>query len=74
MKLVSNWARILHRAWSVRLMVLGAILQGAALYWSAFEGTLPPGLFFGLGILLQVAAVVARFIDQGLHDDPPAAP
>lgn len=68
MRLVTDWDKILRRAWSVRLMVVGAILQGAALYWSAFEGTLPPGLFFGLGILLQVAALGARVIDQGLQD------
>lgn len=73
-RIVSDWARILQRAWSVRLMLIGAVLQGAALYWSAFEGTLPPGLFFGLGILLQVAALAARFIDQGLRDDPTESP
>ena len=70
MKLHPNWARIVMRAWSVRLIVLGAILQGAALYWTAFEGAMDPRIFFALGLILQVAAAVSRVIDQGLSDDP----
>lgn len=74
MKLVPHWSRILWCAWSVRLIVLGALLQGAALYWSAFEGSMDPRIFFALGLALQVAAALARIIDQGLRDDPPEAP
>ncbi len=68
MRLHRDWKKILWRAWSVRLIVLGGLLQGAALYWTAFEGTMDPRLFFGAGILLQIAAGLSRVIDQGLDD------
>lgn len=66
MKLLPNWRAVLARAWSVRLIVLGAIVQGAALYWSAFEGALDARLFFAIGIALQVASVASRVIDQNI--------
>lgn len=68
MKLVANWRAILARAWSVRLIVLGAIVQGAALYWSVFEGALDARLFFAIGIALQVASVASRVVDQNIGD------
>lgn len=64
MKLLPNWRAVLARAWSVRLIVAGAVLQGAALYWSAFEGALDARIFFGIGIVLQVASVISRVVDQ----------
>lgn len=66
MKLLPNWRAVLARAWSVRLIVAGAVLQGAALYWSAFEGSLDARLFFGVGIALQVASVISRVVDQNI--------
>jgi hypothetical protein len=70
MRLHRDWRRILLRAWSVRLIVLGFVVQGAALYWTAFEGAMDPMLFFGIGLALQVAAGVSRIIDQGMdHAD-----
>ena len=71
MKLISNWRAVLARAWSVRLIVLGAVLQGGALYWSAFEGALDARLFFGIGLVLQVASGISRVVDQNIgggHD------
>lgn len=64
MKLLPHWRAVLARAWSVRLIVLGAIVQGGALYWSAFEGALDARLFFGIGIVLQLASVLSRVVDQ----------
>lgn len=69
MKLLPNWRAVLARAWSVRLIVAGAVLQGAALYWSAFEGALDARLFFGIGIVLQVASVISRLVDQQIGGD-----
>lgn len=66
MKLLPNWRAVLARAWSVRLIALGAVIQGAALYWSAFEGALDARLFFAVGIALQVASVISRVIDQNI--------
>lgn len=64
MKLVEGWRKILLNAWSIRLMLLGVLINGAALYWSAFEGHLNPWAFFAIGIVLQLVAAIARLIRQ----------
>lgn len=68
MRLVGNWRTILSKAWSVRLIALGGLLQGAALYWSVFQGAVDARIFFGVGILLQAAAAVSRVVDQSIGD------
>lgn len=73
MKLKDDWKLILKRAWSIRLSVLAAIVSGASLYWFVLEDEMPPRIFFAVGVGLSLAAAVARLIDQGWHDDPPAA-
>lgn len=70
MRLHRNWKKIVWRAWSVRLILLGFVVQGAALYWTAFEGAMDPKIFFGIGLMLQLAAGVSRIVDQGIdHAD-----
>lgn len=64
MRLIPH-ARILwRRLWSIRLAMLAAAVQGAALFWVAFEDTFPPVWFFGIGVLLTVLVVPARLIKQ----------
>jgi peptidoglycan/LPS O-acetylase OafA/YrhL len=70
MRLIPHARRACRRLWSIRLALLAAVVQGAALYWTAFEGTMPPLWFFAIGILLTVAVVPARLIRQrDMHDD-----
>lgn len=69
MRLVTNWRAVLARAWSVWLVMLAAAVNGAALYWSAFQGDLPPAWFFAGGIALNMLAALARIIDQGIGRD-----
>lgn len=64
MHLVDNWRRILRKAWSVRIMLFAALLDGAAAGWFVFADTFPPPAFFGVSCGLSVAAVVARLISQ----------
>lgn len=49
--------------------MLAAAVQGAAMFWVAFEDTFPPIWFFGIGVLLTVAVVPARLIKQRGEDD-----
>lgn len=69
MKLVPYARRMWLRLWSIRLALLAAAVQGAALFWTAFEGSLPPTWFFLIGVLLTVAVVPARLIQQKGKDD-----
>ena len=69
MKLVTNWRRVLRRAWSVRLMMLAALLSGA-------EGALPfmgdfiePGRLALLSALSTAGAFVARLLAQRNYKD-----
>lgn len=63
--LLPNWRRVLRRAWSVRLILLAALLSGleVALPLLNFE-LLPPGLLAGLSFATTAAAFVARLVAQ----------
>lgn len=64
MKLISNWRDVLRKAWSLRLMVLAALLSGAEIVLPLFSEALPRGLFSLLSFLTVAGAFVARFIAQ----------
>lgn len=64
MRLADDWKVILRRAWSVRLMLLAALLSGAEFALPYFGDKVPPGVFAALGFVVTGAALVARFIAQ----------
>lgn len=73
MKLVSDWKRVLRRAWSIRLLVLAGILSGLEVIFSlpdiADRLDWPQGIFAALSGLTTAAAFVARIIVQtGVSD------
>ena len=61
-----SWAnlKLLHRVWSVRLAVVGAILQGVYAGVPAFQYAVPPLYFMGLCIGIMISIVVARAMNQ----------
>ena len=65
MQAVSDWREVLKHAWSVRLMLVSALLNGlaAALMFGQFL-PIPPLAFFILTLVVNVAAILARFIAQ----------
>ena len=63
MQLVANWRETLRHAWSVRLIVLAAILSGAEVIVPSLTG-LPHGLLAVLSGVVSAAAFVARLIAQ----------
>ncbi|NGO50415.1 hypothetical protein [Allomesorhizobium camelthorni] len=72
MKLLANWRDVLSRAWSVRLIILAAILSGAEVTLSMLDGVLdiPAGVFAALSGLVGAAALFARVVAQeGLSDE-----
>lgn len=61
-----DWKLILRHAWSVRLIVLAALLSGAEVLLPIIQPYLPvpPGVFAGLSFMATVAAFSARFMAQ----------
>ncbi len=69
MRLVSNWRRVLVKAWSVRFMVLGVALNGLGAGWFALADHVPIELFVAGGVLVPVLALGSRLISQKAFRD-----
>lgn len=66
MKLVANWRAVLSKAWSVRLMLVAALLSGLEVTMPLLDGyvDIPPRLFAVLSGLTVAAAFIARIVAQ----------
>lgn len=64
MKLVHNWRDVLRKAWSVRWMVVAALLSGLEVALPFFAESFPRGLFAAGSFVTVAGAFVARFIAQ----------
>jgi hypothetical protein len=64
MRLIPHARRAWRRLWSIRLAMVAAFVQGCAMFWVAFEDSVPPLWFFAIGVMLTVAVVPARLIKQ----------
>lgn len=70
MKLVSEWKRVLQRAWSIRLMLLAGIFSALEVALPFFEHAIPQGIFAAASGLTAGAAFVARLVAQkGLKNE-----
>lgn len=70
MQLVSDWRRILRRAWSVRFMLLAVALNGLGAVWFALSDHVPIKLFIAGGVIVPLLAFISRIIHQpGVRDD-----
>lgn len=66
--LVADWRRVLRRAWSIRLIVIAAVLSGLEVVIPIFADN-PPisrGGFAGVSFIVTAGAFVARIF---AHDD-----
>ena len=64
MKLVDHWRDVLKKAWSMRLMVLAAILSGVEVVLPFFSEAIPRGIFAVLSFFAVAGAFVARLVAQ----------
>ena len=66
MQLLPDWAVVLRRAWSIRLMLLAGILSGAEVALPLLGDSLPipDHAFAALSGLTVCAAFVARLVAQ----------
>jgi hypothetical protein len=66
MRLVSNWWAVLTRAWSVRLLIVAALLSAAEVVLPIYQQIymLPNRLFAILSGLFTFGALIARIVAQ----------
>lgn len=64
MKLYDNWRDILRKAWSIRLMVIAAILSGIEVILPFFNESIPKNVFAALSFTFVAAAFIARLVAQ----------
>lgn len=73
MTLLSNWRAVLSRAWSVRLIIIAALLSGVEVALPMLEGILavPAGVFAALSGVVAASALLSRVVAQeGLSKEP----
>ena len=74
--LAPNWKRILKHAWSIRMLALVVVVNGADTAWQYFDGYFPLSkVWFGIVAFgLSMGAIYARIVYQpklheGTHDE-----
>ena len=66
MRLIDNWHKVLRRAWSIRLILIAALLSGLEVALPILDGyhNFPRGWFAAASGLITMAALIARIIAQ----------
>ena len=62
MRLTEDWRHVLKHAWSIRFIVLAALLSGVEIVLPMFDDTMPRGVFAVLTLVVSVAAAIARLV------------
>ncbi|MBM1817153.1 hypothetical protein [Pseudosulfitobacter pseudonitzschiae] len=69
LNLTHNWRDILRRAWSIRLILLAAILSGAEVALMFWVPDWPAGVLAALSGLVSAGALVSRILAQSNMED-----
>lgn len=64
MKIRRDWRYIINRAWSIRLMILSAVLGAVEISLPLFNEIAPRNVFAVLSMLVAVSAAVVRVLNQ----------
>ena len=64
MQLLPDWRNILKTAWSVRLIILAAVLSGVEAVMPLFVDAFPRGTFAAASGFVTAAALLARVLAQ----------
>lgn len=64
MNLVPEWRWLVRKAWSVRLVVLSAVLSGCEVILPLFVDSMPRHVFAVLSMVAAIGAGVARVMAQ----------
>lgn len=63
-KLYPNWKQIVRKAWSVRFMMIAAILSACEVVLPMYEDTIPRNIFASLSFFFVTAAFISRIVAQ----------
>jgi len=64
MRLIDDWRKVVKKAWSIRLMVLAAVLSGLETILPYFSDRIPVGVFAITSFIVTAFALLARIIAQ----------
>ena len=64
MNLLPEWKWLIRKTWSIRLVILSAILSGIELILPLFVDTIPRNLYAALTMCSAIAAGIARVVAQ----------
>lgn len=64
MRLLSDWKRVIRKAWSMRLMALAVVLTAVETALPFFSDTIPRGIFAALSGLVIVGGMASRILVQ----------
>lgn len=64
MHLYDNWKDILKKAWSIRFIVIAALLSGAEVILPFFADSIPRGAFAVMTFVAVAGAFVSRIVAQ----------
>jgi len=62
--LTTDQLKLVHRLWTVRIALIGAVLDGAYIAIPAFQNNVSPTQFALIAIALCLTLVVARIMNQ----------
>ena len=68
MRVRKDWRYIINRAWSIRLMILSAVLGAVEISLPLFSELAPRNAFAVLSMLVAVSAAVVRVLNQPAMD------
>lgn len=63
-KLIDEWREVLKKAWSIRFIIITAILNGAEVVLPLFSDSFPRGIFSILSFFSVSGAFLARILAQ----------
>lgn len=64
MTLLTEWKRIVRKAWSIRFMALAGLLTGLEVVLPFISDAIPRGVFAGMSFIAVGGGFVARLIAQ----------
>lgn len=64
MKLYDNWREIVRRSWSLRFIIIAALLSGCEIALPLIGDQFSPGVFAGLSFIFTTSAFIARLVAQ----------
>ena len=64
MTLINDWKTVLRKAWSVKLIIIAALLSGIEAVLPFFEANVPQGIFAALSGFVTAGALLARVVAQ----------